>query len=377
MKTLLSVLGAIGLSATAASPIISLSTEENIKDIKNDKVNLEYGTNSLTPYDFSDNYLRRATTMNKFSGRGVETVESNFTVPLPNAITVNDILNDSKIDTINYGGIFNIEAASVNQRFTAILLKRDPSQNTKDKAVFMGNIHQNNSATSIGWSLDLELTYYIDSKGNAFADIKLNQTVVDGYRYTNSLTGEVGVKIFFKTEHTHYYINNTVSTEQDMGTELLATIFNISSSNSAVVTTKDRVINQSISGLTGSTVSTQGINLQNTKRVSFYGTMRRSIQQAGYNSNIMLDSIDFIKNEELSTEYNLVFETNYETIGINESTGNWNSSLNLTLNINIDPATNRATLSNKGIIDLDNSETTNANTWMETTWVFDRASLWG
>lgn len=249
MKTLLSVLGAIGLSATAASPIISLSTEENIKDIKNDKVNLEYGTNSLTPYDFSDNYLRRATTMNKFSGRGVETVESNFTVPLPNAITVNDILNDSKIDTINYGGIFNIEAASVNQRFTAILLKRDPSQNTKDKAVFMGNIHQNNSATSIGWSLDLELTYYIDSKGNAFADIKLNQTVVDGYRYTNSLTGEVGVKIFFKTERTHYYINNTVSTEQDMGTELLATIFNISSSNSAVVTTKDRVINQSISGL--------------------------------------------------------------------------------------------------------------------------------
>ncbi|AAT75696.1 unknown protein [Mesoplasma florum L1] len=377
MKTLLSVLGAIGLSATAASPIISLSTEENIKDIKNDKVNLEYGTNSLTPYDFSDNYLRRATTMNKFSGRGVETVESNFTVPLPNAITVNDILNDSKIDTINYGGIFNIEAASVNQRFTAILLKRDPSQNTKDKAVFMGNIHQNNSATSIGWSLDLELTYYIDSKGNAFADIKLNQTVVDGYRYTNSLTGEVGVKIFFKTERTHYYINNTVSTEQDMGTELLATIFNISSSNSAVVTTKDRVINQSISGLTGSTVSTQGINLQNTKRVSFYGTMRRSIQQAGYNSNIMLDSIDFIKNEELSTEYNLVFETNYETIGINESTGNWNSSLNLTLNINIDPATNRVTLSNKGIIDLDNSETTNANTWMETTWVFDRASLWG
>ncbi|ATI73304.1 lipoprotein [Mesoplasma florum] len=377
MKKLLSVLGAIGLSATAASPIISLSTEENIKDIKNDKVNLEYGTNSLTPYDFSDNYLRRATTMNKFSGRGVETVESNFTVPLPNAITVNDILNDSKIDTINYGGIFNIEAASVNQRFTAILLKRDPSQNTKDKAVFMGNIHQNNSATSIGWSLDLELTYYIDSKGNAFADIKLNQTVVDGYRYTNSLTEEVGVKIFFKTERTHYYINNTVSTEQDMGTELLATIFNISSSNSAVVTTKDRVINQSISGLTGSTVSTQGNNLQNTKRVSFYGTMRRSIQQAGYNSNIMLDSIDFIKNEELSTEYNLVFETNYETIGINESTGNWNSSLNLTLNINIDPATNRATLSNKGIIDLDNSETTNANTWMETTWVFDRASLWG
>ncbi|AVN63825.1 hypothetical protein CG006_02440 [Mesoplasma florum] len=378
MKKLLSIIGAVGLSTTATAPILNYSTEAKIQGEFNnieDSVNLDYGINSMSP-NLWTNDLRRINLMNTFSGNGTEVVESNYKVEAQNYNLVQTLVQNSKIDTMSYGGIFNIDAETLNQRFTSILLVRDQSQNTNNKAVFNGQIYKNDVQDNLLWKIEIKLTYNLTANSKAVIDVDIKQTVVDGYKYVNPITQDTGVKISFKSEFTTFFINNNIPKNQDLGDELIQTVYNMSSSNSAVVTTKDRVIKESVSGLTGLSAKQNGVKFKEVKRVSFYGQLRHAVYQMNYRNNIMLDAIEFIKNEELSTENNLVFETNYQVISQNETYGSFNSTLKLTLNINIDPVTDIVSFSNKGVIDLDNTETINPNTWMETTWIFNRASFW-
>lgn len=213
-------------------------------------MNFKYGTNSLTPY-FNANELRQIHLTNAFNGKDIEEIENNYTFYSSSGTSVKNVLANTNINTINYGGLFNIDANLTSQRLTSIMLKRDANQNTKDKAVFIGSVYENDPNNELKYKINLELIYYIDSNTLGYIDVNIKQTVSEGYKYINPVKQEPGVKIYFKTEYTYFYINNTIDKEQEYGFRLISSVTGMSSTNSAVVTTKERVVKETVYGLTG------------------------------------------------------------------------------------------------------------------------------
>ncbi|ATZ21680.1 lipoprotein [Mesoplasma tabanidae] len=367
MKKLLSIIGALGLSATTA-PVLFNSTNTLNTDT-NEKTNVEFGTNSLGSF-YNTNQLRKVFNTETFNGKGTETSTSNYSVESLSASWISTLIYRKDVNIINLEGNFLVDTSIRTDSFDSILLKRKDIDNN-EKATFEGSIIKKDNNGDLIWSIDLETIYYVNEATNkGYVDVKLTNTAFDAYKNDN------GVNFVFKAQQENWYINNNISTSQELGNEMLLPISNLTASNSLVVIGKNRETKESTSGLTGNKVDNSLYNLQRTKRISFYGKMRYSISQPNYRYHVMVDSVEFIKNETLSTANELFFETNYQTIYDIPGVETINATLQLTMKISIDPVTNIATFSNKGLIDLDNTSSSVSNSWMEITYAFNKGAIW-
>ncbi|AUF83451.1 hypothetical protein CXP39_01365 [Mesoplasma syrphidae] len=367
MIKLLVLISGTGVIAAPIAPMVSLNTIQKL-----DSTSASDTSFSLNPQVqlFTRETIAKSS---RFVGSGVET--STSVKDEPTSINLNWLIGNKSVTVGTYDAIIIMDQETISQSAQSVLLTRVDIENNSE-VKWVGSIKNKNEDGKLISAFDLNLKFYFAENGRAMLRTELTHTAVDAKDNYNASTKEHGINLFFKGKAINFFKEqNNNSVDQSFG-ETIIREWNIDASNSLVVVDKSLKSSSRVSGLSGTLLSIPK-NIEKVTRVSYEGNLKSAVVANPVNWSIIYSSFNLFKNETASTATHMVFDSEFRSAYNTPESGEVSSLLKMQLIIDLDYSKNYTKFTPLAIIELDNSKTNPAsNSWLETTYVFDKVKLW-